>query len=76
LTFPYCSDAINARFKNTHNNYQKQFPDWSLAATRKKVIAHFWFRYVLSHYALIIAIPVAVISPFCGSIHFLMQPFF
>ncbi len=51
---PVQSEFISRQFASIHNNFQKQFPHWSLEATRRKVIANFWFRQVLSHFAAII----------------------
>lgn len=48
--FPLSNDYIGAQFASTHSNYQKQFPYWSLPATRKKIISNYWFRHVLTHF--------------------------
>ncbi len=52
---PVQNEFISSRFLCIHNNFQKQFPHWSLAATRRKVIADFWFSHVLLHFAAIIS---------------------
>ena len=63
---PLRTDHIRELFTVTHTNFQREFPNWSLNATRKKVIAEFWFRQVLFHFAIILAIAVIAVLPFEG----------
>jgi len=65
--FPVQSKFISRQFTSIHNNFQKQFPHWSLTATRRKVIANFWFRQVLFHYAAIITIATLPVLLFGGN---------
>jgi hypothetical protein len=72
--FPVQIEFISGQFANTHNNFQRQFPYWSLAATRKKVIADFWFRQVLFHYCFIITTGTLVALLLGNSWHTILLP--
>jgi hypothetical protein len=74
--FPLRNDYIRELFTNTHARYQKDFSHWSLNATRKKVIAEFWYRQVLIHYSVVIAIGVLTAIPFFGNWHSLLLSLF
>ena len=50
----FCDNYIAELFATIHNSNKKQFPHWNFSATRKKVIADYWFRQVLLHYTAII----------------------
>ncbi len=78
ITFdsPLQTDYISAQFASTHSNYQRQFLHWSLTATRKKVIADFWFRQVLFHYAVIVTIAVITVIPFSENWYSLLPSVF
>ncbi len=56
-------DYIRGQFSTSHGNYQKDFPHWSLAATRKKIIANYWFNQVQFHLA-VLGIAVIAVLPF------------
>ena len=60
---PLNVDVISNQFATTHDRYQKQFPYWSFAATRKKLISNFWLRLVLYHYFVILGLAVVIILP-------------
>ena len=74
--FPLRNDYIRELFISTHANYQKDSPHWSLSATRKKVIAKFWFRQVLIHFSVILTIGILVDIPFGENWHPLLAPIF
>ncbi|MDN3655118.1 hypothetical protein QWZ08_05750, partial [Ferruginibacter paludis] len=61
---PIQPDYIRSTFTTTHLNYQQVFLHWSPEATRKKLIAAFWYRQVLFHFALMISLAfvVAILS--------------
>lgn len=61
--FPVGLIHITAQFLTIHQYYRRQFPHWSLAATRRKLITHFWFRYVLFHYGTILLASVLLVIP-------------
>ncbi|MCW3090479.1 MAG: hypothetical protein JWP81_1548 [Ferruginibacter sp.] len=67
--FPLQTDHISARFNSIHSNYQQQFPHWSFTATRKKLIADFWFRQVLFHYTVLITFTILASSAFGRTWH-------
>ena len=71
ITFDFIlrNDYIRELFTSTHANYQKVFPHWSLNATRKRVIAEFWFRQVLFHYSVILLFGILAVIPFGGDWH-------
>jgi hypothetical protein len=74
---PLRNDYIRELFVKTHANYQKDSPHWSLSASRKKVIAEFWFGKVLIHFLVILTIGILVAAiPFGGNWHSLLMPLF
>src|SRR6187402_2126685 len=65
--FPVQTDYISAQFNSTHSYYQQQFPYWSYSATRKKLIADFWFRQVLFHYTVLIIFAILASLEYSGA---------
>jgi hypothetical protein len=67
ITFdsPSRLEHINELFSNIHAQNIREFPSWSLAATKKKVIAEYWFRQVLIHFGVILMVSVLFLLPFC-----------
>jgi len=53
---PIQPDYIRSTFTNTHLNYQQVFLHWSPEATRKKLMAAFWYRQVLFHFIFMISL--------------------
>lgn len=49
-------DCIRSTFTHTHVDYQQIFPHWCPGATRKKLIATFWYRHIPAHFALMISL--------------------
>jgi Membrane-bound metallopeptidase len=76
ITFdlPFNTQHIGSLFTNTHYNHLTSIPNWSSSATRKKVIAKYWFEYVLIHFATLIGISVIVAIPFINSIDISFLP--
>src|ERR1700680_4599627 len=75
--FPIRNEYIRGLFISTQANYQKVSPHWSLSATRKKMIAEFWFKQVLIHFSGILVIGILVSAiPFGGNWHSLLVPLF
>jgi hypothetical protein len=66
ITFdsPFKKDAISDLFTTTHFNCQQQFPDWSLTATRRKLMAHFWINQAWPHFLFIIFSSILITLPF------------
>jgi hypothetical protein len=73
---PFQSDLISQFFTDTHHHFQKEFPHWSLEATRKKVIFEFWSREVLFHYLMILSVATVATMPFIYNGHLLFLSFF
>ncbi len=63
ITFEFALDrnCLSKQFAATHTAYQKDFPEWSTTATRKKVIFRYWFELVLSHFALLFGLPALLL---------------
>jgi hypothetical protein len=57
---PFSKNHIAELFLTIHDSHQKQSPYWNFSATRKKVIADYWFKQVVTHYTAIIIIAIAV----------------
>lgn len=49
-------DYIRATFTHTHVDYQKLFPHWCPGATRKKLIASFWYGHIPAHFTIMISL--------------------
>ncbi|KYP13503.1 hypothetical protein [Flavihumibacter sp. CACIAM 22H1] len=62
--FPLQAAYISAQFHSVHDTYQSKFPFWSLEATKKKVIAWYWFRLVLYHFLTIVGVSFLTVAPF------------
>ena len=65
--FPVQTDYISAQFNSIHSHYQQQFPYWCYSATRKKLIADFWFRRVLFHFTVLIIFAVLASLEYSGT---------
>jgi hypothetical protein len=59
ITFDFTLNAnyISAQFATTHNYYKKEIANWSTNATKQKVIASYWTKDVLSHFAVLFGLP-------------------
>lgn len=55
--FPVNADYIRAKFTSTHSIYQKDIVDWSTNATKQKVMAAYWTKDVLAHFAVLFGLP-------------------
>ncbi len=55
--FPLNADYISARFTSTNSIYQKDIAGWSTNATKQKVIAAYWTKDVLAHFAVLFGLP-------------------
>jgi len=55
--FPLNADYIKAKFTCTHSIYQKDIAGWSTNATKQKVIAAYWIKDVLAHFAVLFGLP-------------------
>lgn len=59
ITFDYPLDAnyISTQFGTTHSYYKKEMASWSTKATKQKVVAAYWIKYVLLHFAVLFGLP-------------------
>jgi hypothetical protein len=62
--FPVQTENVSNQFSATHVGYQRQFPTWSMEATRKIMIDRYWFRQVPLHYAAVLVISMAISAIF------------
>jgi len=68
---PLQSELISRDFSDTHLHFQREFPHWSLEATRKKVVFEFWFKEVFLHYFMILSLATIATMPFLYNQHYL-----
>jgi hypothetical protein len=66
ITFelPIDTRRINSQFTNTHYQYLTSIPYWSSKATRRKIIARYWFNYVCTHFGVLLALAALIALPF------------
>lgn len=62
LTFAVETDhaRIEQQFRDYHSTYQSQFPYWSINATRRKLIGHFWYAAVFKHFLMLYTLAVSI----------------
>lgn len=58
---------ITARFSKIHQKCQDDDPGWSTKATRQKLVAEYWYTHVVSHFAVLFALPALIIILLSGS---------
>jgi hypothetical protein len=73
---PVQMDLIDGVFNTTHNYYLKEFPNWTHAATRKKLIFEFWSRKVFVHFGILLASAVIGVFLFTTNRHVFIQSLF
>lgn len=59
---PIQTEYITTQFSETHKKHQAEMPEWSTEATRQKLISQYWFSYVSMHFAVMIGLPLSVVS--------------
>jgi hypothetical protein len=66
LTFdlPLDSRYIGTQFTTIHHQLTATHQGWTLQATRQKLAARYWFRYVLIHFAILYSLAVVITLPF------------
>ena len=64
MTFdlPLETSHITEVFAATHAQHQIEIPQWSTNATRQKMIARYWFNYVLRHFLWMLILPILLTS--------------
>src|SRR5450432_2975228 len=73
---PVQMDLIDGFFNTTHNYYLKEFPNWTYAATRKKLIFEFWSRKVFVHFGIMLTAAIIGVYLFTTSRHIFLQSLF
>lgn len=61
---PLANSHIHQTFVAIHENYRNYIQGWSLKATRKKVIADYWYKHVLTHFSALYLAAVFIDLPF------------
>ncbi len=74
FNFPVNADYIRARFTSTHSIYQKDIAGWSTNATKQKVIAAYWTKDVLAHFAVLFGLPALLMFLIPGYFSFEFLP--
>lgn len=70
---------IATQFANFHKKSLENSPEWSTAATRQKLIAEYWYTYVIGHFSALFAVPALVIMVVSGDftqLQYLLASFF
>lgn len=57
---------IASQFASFHRKSQLHSPEWSTIATRQKLIAEYWYTYVIGHFAMLVALPALVLIVVSG----------
>ena len=73
---PVRMDLIDGGFNKTHNHYLQEFPNWTYAATRKKLIFEFWSRKVFVHFAIMFMAASIGVVAFTTSKHIFLLSLF
>jgi hypothetical protein len=60
-------NTIRSEFIAQHENNLQLNSSWNLKATRRLIIANYWFREVLMHFAAVISVAVIFTLPQCNS---------
>ena len=64
---------ISGQFAGFLKKSQIHSPEWSATATRQKLIAEYWYTYVIGHFAVLFELPLLVIILVSGSFTQLLQ---
>lgn len=64
--FPLQTEYISEQFAHTHQRLQIEQPGWSTLATRQKLIAQYWFSYVIQHFSILIGFSLLLVFLFNG----------
>jgi hypothetical protein len=64
LDLPLDTRHISTTFTTTHQQLTAMYPGWTLKASRQKLVARYWFWYVLIHFATLYSLAIAVTLPF------------
>ncbi len=73
---PVRMDLIDGVFNKTHSHYLQEFPNWTYAATRKKLIFEFWSRKVFVHFSIMFMAAIIGVIIFTTSKHIFLLSLF
>jgi hypothetical protein len=71
---PLQFEFLSSQFLKTQDIYQKEFPCWNFAGTRKKLIVEFWIRKVLLPFSAILILAFAVTLPSSDNLNRTLLP--
>ena len=57
--------------RTIHNEQIGAIPRWNIEGTRRKLIAHYWYRHILYHFLSLFGIVLLIILPFSPYINLL-----
>jgi hypothetical protein len=66
---PFEITFIATNFSNQHLYYKAKFPNWSLAATKRKVIIRFWLQQVVLHFGLLFTTAICLLLAFTHHVY-------
>lgn len=55
------AQQISVQFSQTHHKRQVEIDNWSTNSTRQQLISHYWYTYVLEHFAILFGLSVGII---------------
>ena len=70
---PVQIDLINGFFNSTHDHFKKEYPHWTFASTRHKVIYQFWYQQVSLHFGILMLAAVLSVLFFTATHHIFIQ---
>lgn len=59
--FPLQATNISIKFTETHQKHQLEFPEWSTAATRQKLVTSYWSTDVIGHFSALFGVPAGIL---------------
>jgi hypothetical protein len=73
---PVSTQHIGSLFSLTHYHHLTSISNWSFGATRKKIIAKYWFQYVLVHFCILVGSAAILSLPFINVLDKYYLPIF
>lgn len=55
------AQQISLQFSQIHHKRQAEIDNWSTNATRQQLISHYWYTYVLEHFAILFGLSIGII---------------
>lgn len=69
--FPLNVGCNQLLLRTIHKEQIADIPRWNIEGTRRKLIAHYWYRHVLCHFLSLFGIALLIILPFTPYFNFL-----